>query len=189
MNDADRAIGAAIEHYGIPLATAKPGDVVVAHSTGIIGWLIRFGTHSHWNHVAVLTAVGDTPEDSEVVQAEAHGVELAKLSSVAPGGSWAILPCPAGVNRRKVVSAAKGMLRERYAFLTIASIAMKIVARWLHVPFRFAVRDTSTLICSAVGAISLLAGGWLRALGFSDLYQVTPAQIAVALVAEAAKKA
>ena len=73
------------------------------------------------------------------------------------------------------------MLRTKYAFVSCVSIAMGIIARLLHIPLRFAVRDTSTLICSAVGAIALLAGGWLPVLGFSDIYQTTPAQLVVAL--------
>lgn len=53
--------------------------------------------------------------------------------------------------------------------------------RNVHWPLRFVVPRTSTIICSAVAALALLAGGWLKQ--WPDLYQVTPARLAEALTA------
>lgn len=161
----------------IPLTQAQPGDIGVAHSKGIIGRLIRLATHSRWNHVFVVVDVpaNPTPQAVTVIQAEAHGVLTSRLSDVAPHGYYAILPCPPGVDRTKVVAEAKALRRTKYAFVSIASIAFNLVP-W---PIRLDVREDSTLICSAVGAFALLAGGWLQQ--FPDMYTVTPAQLAAAL--------
>ena len=179
MSLADEAIRTVLDKQGLPLSAVQPGDIGCAHSTGILGWLIRFGTRSTWNHSFVVVDVpaSPTPETITVVQAEAHGVELAKLSDVAPGGTYAILPCPVGVDRAIVVREARALLREKYAFISIASIALKIIATALHIPFRLAIRDQSTLTCSAVVALSLFNGGW--SMNVPDLYQCTPAEIAI----------
>ena len=102
----------------------------------------------------------------------------AKLSDVAPGGSYAILSCPKGVERELVVAEAQKLLRDKYAFISIASIAFNLL---LPLPIRLNVYENGTLICSAVTALALLAGGWLHQ--WPDLYQVTPAQIGTALCA------
>ena len=66
----------------------------------------------------------------------------------------------------------------------MASIGIGIIAKALHIPFRLAIRDTSTLICSAVVALSLFNAGWKT--NEPDLYSVTPASIAMDVGASAA---
>lgn len=174
----DEAIGLTLKQYGLDLSKVQAGDVGVAHSTGFLGWLIRFGTRSTYNHAFVVVDPGEhTPETIQVVQAEAHGVELTTLNLVAPGGSYAILPCPVGVDREIVVREAKALLRTKYAFVSCVSVGFGILMHALHIPFRLAVRDTSTLICSAVLYLALFNGGWDW--NVPDAYNVTPAQIAV----------
>lgn len=182
MRKRDAAIGAKLDARALPLADIQPGDIGVAHSKGIIGWLIRLGTRSYWNHSFVVVDAGKhTPETIIVVQAEAHGVEYARLADVAVGGSWAILPCPAGVDPDRVVDQADDFVGWDYAFVVIASLSINIVLPFL----RLQVQRSGTLICSAVSALSLHAGGYLER-PWTDLYAVTPAQIAVALSAPAA---
>lgn len=179
MRKRDAAIGAQVNANALDLADVRPGDIGVAHSRGLIGWLIRLGTRSHWNHSFVVVEVGDhTPDTVTVVQAEAHGVEYAKLSEVAPGGSWAILRCPLGTDPDMVVEQAHGFVGWDYAFIVIGSLVVNIILPFL----RLQVQRSGTLICSAVSALSLHAGGYLDA-SWTDLYAVTPAQIAIALSA------
>lgn len=181
MRKRDVAIAEAVNKAALDLPDVQPGDIGVAHSKGIIGWLIRVGTRSHWNHSFVVVEVnGPDPKDIVVVQAEAHGVEYATLDKVAPGGSYAILPCPTGVNRSLVVAQAEAYVKDAYAFIMIASIAMNILIPFLHL---YTMR-ANTLICSAVSALSLHAGGHIYK-PWGDLYSVTPAQIATALSAPA----
>lgn len=158
----------------LPIA-AKPGDIFIAHSKGILAWLIRVGTRSKWNHAGVIVKAGIDPL---VVQAEARGVsEPVPFSTVAPGGYTAILPCPAGVDHWSVAEFALGQSGTPYGFLTIASIVLTIVTP-VFIHFNF--RRGDTFICSALVAFALLAGGWLHK--WTDYYQVTPAQLALALV-------
>ena len=72
------------------------GDLVFAHSKGVIGWAIRFGEHgSEWNHVAVLNE--ETADGWTIYQAESKGVTADKLlDSVAPGGNYIIVSLPEG---------------------------------------------------------------------------------------------
>jgi len=67
--------------------------------------------------------------------------------------------------------------REEYGFLTILSIAVTLLSpRFLRVDFR----RQGTLICSALVALSLHAGGWLARVG--DFYQVSPGSLEQLLV-------
>ena len=172
-----RTLSANLSLAALPLDKIQVGDIGIAHTSGVLGWLIRLGTRSKWNHafVVVYVPMDPTPETIIVVQAQAKGVVYAKLSDVAPGGEYAILPCPDGVDRELVVAMAKTLLREKYAFVSIASIAFN----FLPLPIRLDVHQNGTLICSAVVALCLLAGGWLHP--WPDLYSVTPANIATVL--------
>jgi len=163
----------------------KPGDLVFAHSTGILGRIIRMGERirfkegSHWNHVAIV----DRPlEDGDftIIQAEARGVTSDKrLSSIAPGGEFRIVRLPAGVSRSKVLQFAHAQVGSRYGFLTIFSIAIDILTPFWVPSFR----TRNSWICSAVAQESLRCGGWLHSWG--DVYLVTPSDLFMALTGEA----
>lgn len=153
--------------------THQAGDLVFCHSSGIVGRAIRLAERLRWrpgsfyNHVALLSeAVGD---DWRVIQAEGKGVtDTALLSSVVPGGTYAVFTCPA--DRAKVLEFAHAQVGRRYGFLTIASIVVTLLS-----PQFLNVMLPDTWICSAVAAESLRAGGWLR--NWDDIYQVSPAQL------------
>ncbi len=163
-------VGTAPAH--LSLSTALPGDVVLAHTRGLFGWLVRFGTHSRWSHAALIEAVGATPEQTWVIQAEAKGVTRATLDQVAPGGYYVIVPAPKGLDRQRMVAWARTRVGEEYGYLTVLSIAITLVTPWfLRVDFR----RQGSLICSALVALSLHAGGWLAHVG--DFYQVSPADL------------
>lgn len=187
----DVAIADLVDAYKLTLDKVQAGDIGVAHSKGFLGWLIRIGTGSYWNHAFGVVDPGDgTPETIQVIQAEAHGVELTTLDKVAPGGEVNILSCPTGVSRPIVVRELKALLRTKYAFVTDFCIGVSIIAKKLHIPLRFTVRENSTLICSAVVTLALFNAGYNT--NPPDLYSVTPAEVAMELgssAALAAKKA
>ena len=161
----------------LDLASALPGDVVLAHTRGLFGRLIRFGTRSAWSHAAIIEMVGATPERTWVIQAEAKGVTRATLDQVAPGGYYAIVAAPNGLDRQRCLEWARSRVGEEYGFLTILSIALTLLSpRFLRVDFR----RQGTLICSALVALSLHAGGWLARVG--DFYQVSPGSLEQLLV-------
>lgn len=161
----------------------EPGDLVFCHSKGVIGKAIRLGEWlrfrrgSHYNHVAILDQpVSGTTDDWWVIQAEARGVsETGKLSDIAPGGSYTVVPLPKGVDSLQVLDFASAQVGRPYGFVTIASIVVSLL-----LPKFINIMLPDTWICSAVAAESLRAGGWLH--NWADVYQVTPAQLWDALV-------
>lgn len=177
----------------IPPETAEPGDLVFCHSAGVVGAGIRLAeffrrdwyesklgiTRSErpgdfWNHVAVLTQVVGTPDNWMVIQAEGKGVAAAKLGTVAPGGKYEIVRLPKGLDPGKVVRFMNAQTGSHYGFVTIASILVTLLT-----PRFFNVMLPGTWICSAVAGEALRFGGWLH--DWSDVYQVTPAQLWMAL--------
>ena len=155
-----------------------PGDLVFAHSKGLIARAIRFaerhdnGKDAKWNHVAVL----DRIEGGEwlIIQAEAKGVtNHHTLLSIAPGGVYQIVPLPADVDRDKFLEFARSQVGKKYGFLTIVSCALD-----MYLPDSVCLRKSGTWICSGLVAGALWFGGFKKAFAWPDLYTVTPSQIA-----------
>ena len=152
-----------------------PGDLVFAHSSGIIGRAIRLAERVRWrggdayNHVAVVAEADGT--DWRVIQAEARGVtSTGLLSTITPGGTHKVVQLPAGVDPARVLAFAHAQVGRRYGFLTIVSIVVTLFA-----PKFVNVMLPDTWICSAVAAEALRYGGWLH--NWDDVYQVSPAQL------------
>ena len=157
------------------------GSLVFCHSKGFVGGSIRWceklrrdwaktneKTGAKYNHVAILDRIVDG--EWTVIQAEGKGVTGgAELSSVAPGGSYAIVPLPAGVDQEKVLAFARSQVGYKYGFITVASIFLTLFTpRFINVMLPY------TWICSAVGMESWRAGGFVHQ--WPDVYQVSPAQ-------------
>jgi len=157
----------------------KAGDLVLCHSTGILGRAIRIAEKrlqnsqfSEWNHIAIL----DREVDGEwyVIQAEAHGVTNdKKLSSVAPGGRYEVITLPAGVDVDKVLTFARAQVGDAYSWLSILSCAFDM---WL--PQAICFRRGDTWICSGLAAAALWFGGFEKMVHLNDVYTCTPAEIA-----------
>ena len=157
--------------------TPVPGDIVFAHSNGLMGRAIRFGEMlrwrkgSHWNHACVVSRV-EQDGTAYVIQADIRGVNEARLDSV---GQYVIIELPARVNRNKVLAFTKAQVGSKYGILSILSIVFDILSpNWFP-----SVRMPRTWICSAVTGEALRYGGWLQ--NWDDLYCVTPAQLFDAL--------
>ena len=154
-----------------------PGDIVFAHSNGIMGRAIRFGEFlrwrkgSHWNHACVVSRV-DKDGVAYVIQADIKGVNEARLDSV---GQYVIIELPARVNRNKVLSFTKAQVGSKYGILSILSIVTDIITpNWFP-----SMRRKNSWICSAVTGEALRYGGWLH--NWADIYTDTPAQLFDAL--------
>lgn len=174
------------------LADAQPGDLIAFETRGIFGRLIQLGQwlkrsdrrYRRYHHIAVLVdQVANTPHGPAdpanwlAVQA-ARRVDVAHVDEIARGCPFTVFACPKGVARSKVVVQADKFVGIEYGVLTIVSIALNILTpRFLRVSFRAG--GDPTLICSALGALCLHAGGWLHE--WPDFYQVTPADLVGAL--------
>jgi len=163
----------------------QPGDLVFVHSDDFVSRVIRFGQRlrsgwsagAFWNHVAILDEqVGTT---WTVIQATGHGVtQGSTLAQVDPHGTRRIVRLPPGVDRGKLVAFARDQVSDDYGFLTIASIAFNLLTpQFMHLDFR----RGGTWICSALAAGALLAGGWWPDPMWRSVYEVTPAQLFLAL--------
>jgi len=157
------------------------GDIVFAHSNGVMGKAIRFGerlrwgeTPSYWNHVAIVSRV-DEDGTAYVTQAEPRGVTNDKsLDSV---GTYRLVSLPEGVSREKVLRFAHQEVGSRYGWMSIASIALDIATpNWFP-----STRRSNTWVCSALVAEALRAGGVI--FSWADIYCVTPAQLFARLTA------
>lgn len=153
----------------------QPGDLVLAHSRGLFGRLIRIGEAFHWrpgrkwNHAAIVVSNG--PGGVEVVQMSRRCVRI-PLSEVAPGGQVQVRPCPKGVNPVFAVRYALAQLGTAYGVLTILCIAVNLLTpQFLRIDFR----RPGTLICSGLVARSYEHGAWSCPY---DPFQISPAQLA-----------
>ena len=152
-----------------------PGDIVFAHSNGIVGRAIRFAERlrwrkgSHWNHACIISRVDDKGV-AYVIQADIRGVTEALLGSV---GEYTLLEPPC--DRAKVLEFTNKQVGSKYGLLSIVSIIIDILTpEWFP-----AIRRDDTWICSAVTGEALRYAGWLQPWG--DIYTVTPSQLWSAL--------
>lgn len=168
----------------MPAVTPQPGTIGFTHSSGIQGKLIRFGewlrfrTGSFWNHVFIVSDETDEHGEPLVIQAIAKGVNGSfPLATVAPGGSYELVVTPADVNPAKVLAFAKSQIGQEYGWISIISIALRILLpKWLPLP---SMRSTATWICSALGGESLRCGGYVHS--WPDVYSVVPSELYAAL--------
>ena len=161
----------------------QPGDIIFAHSKGVISRAIRIGEWlrwrkgSHYNHVAIVDRV--VKDVVYVIQAESRGVTgknhfQRTLDQVCPGGEYTVMKPPSRVSRVKILSFAREQVGSKYGFFTIASLVINIITpQWMT--FRW----SDSWICSAVTGEALRYAGWLHQ--WPDVYQVTPAQLYLAL--------
>lgn len=165
------------------LEKMKPGDLVLCHSAGILGRAIRIAErrlqdsrYAEWNHVAILDRLVDG--DWYVIQAEAKGVTNdKKLTSVAPGGRFEIIPLPLKADRMKLLTFARAQVGDKYSWLSIFSAAFDM---WL--PDAICLRKGDTWICSGLVAGALWFAGFEPLMKLNDVYTCTPAEIAQACV-------
>jgi hypothetical protein len=157
----------------------ESGDLVFFHTTGLMGASIRFGQRkvkafkgtAKWNHVGILDEkFGD---DWSVIQAEPRGVTKDKLlSQVALGGSYEVVPLPAGLDRVKFINYLRVQVSDRYSFLTIFSCVADIL-----LPDAICLRRNFSWICSGLAAAALMFAGFPAAADWGDVYTVMPAEL------------
>ncbi len=129
-----------------------PGDIGATTGTAFLSRLIQFGQHLHgdaywkWNHIFVVVG-----PNGETVEALGKGVVR---SNVANHGEQLNVGCPEGVDRTKVCEYALSRLGTEYGYFDDFLLGVDCLAH-----AHFAWRGDS-LICSELGALSLVAGGW-----------------------------
>ena len=161
----------------------NPGDIVLCHSTGVVGRAIRWAQRrdysevfSQYNHVAIIDRIEDGV--AYIIQAEAAGVTNDKtLESVAPGGSYRIIPLPEVINCDEFLEFARSQVGALYGFTTIVSCALDVL-----LPESICLRKYGTWICSGLVAAALMYAGFKPVQGWGDIYTVFPSEIAKELL-------
>ena len=162
----------------------EPGSIGFCHGTGFLSRVIRLGermrfrTGSFWNHVFIVSDEINVNGEQLVIQALGSGVDGSKpLTSVASGGRYEIVVLPEHVETDDVVAFAKAQIGDSYGWLSIFGTALRIIMpRWFPLPY---LRTGSTWYCSALGAESARAGGWIHK--WPDIYNVVPSELYAAL--------
>ena len=154
-----------------------PGDFILVSTQGILAKCIRFGQFlryhgkmrpfAHWNHAALII-----DEDGTLIEAVGRGVITGHISEYQGVEYYYVSTKLNKQSRDQIVAAGRSFLKDKYAFLTIASIALELVT---GIKLQFT--NGNTMICSAVVAQSLWAGGVI----FNENpYQMMPADLAAA---------
>jgi cell wall-associated NlpC family hydrolase len=145
------------------------GDYGVVRTSGWGAALIRFGTHSNYNHAFVYVG------DGQIVEAEPQG---ARLGSVTEYGNvlWSRVPLD-GPQRGAIAAIARKMIGTPYNWVDIAALTLACLGLKLP-PVMDRVRDDRQLICSQlVDRAYELAGVHLFKDGRPD-EAVTPGDLA-----------
>ena len=138
-----------------------------------IGEAMRLKTGKQWNHMFLVSDEVDVDGTPLVIQATLKGVtDTERLDSVAPGGTYTLVPTPEGVDPTQTLAFAKAQVGIEYGFWTIIAISLDIVT-WQWFPSFRGARKQSW-ICSALVCEALRFGGWLHP--WVSIYTVTPAQ-------------
>jgi hypothetical protein len=168
------------------VTTMAPGDLCFCHGKGIVDWAIRaaewlrFRKGAKYNHVGMLVEyLGNG--DWSVIEAESPGIIMTTLSSLRAHGEVEIVPLPYPCQSDRAVNFMKYQIGEQYGFLTIASLIVSLI-----LPGSLSLYKPGTWICSAVIAEALRYGGWYCQ--WTNVYQVTPAQLYIAVTGRDNKK-
>lgn len=130
----------------------RAGDVGATTGKAFTSKLIQTGQRWHgdqfwkWNHIFVVV-----DDDGNTVEALGRGVARGHVSD---HGETLNLGCPAGVDRLKVCAFAVAHLRIEYGYTDVCLLGFDCLTH-----SRLCWRGDS-LICSELGALALIAGGW-----------------------------
>lgn len=118
--------------YARPVA--RPGDFLLTHSTGVYGFLIRFGEalryrgqnriFAHWSHAAIIV-----DESGSIIEALGGGVQERNLV-VYCKTEYVVVHLPSDTStsdRLQAVEFARFCLNEPYGWMTIASVALSLL--------------------------------------------------------------
>lgn len=133
------------------------GQFVVVSTNGWEAGVIQWGTHSHWNHAAVLTG-GDN--GWEIIEAE-PGKKGVRRSSLHKYSDYEISDLPlTEIEKERAVAAAEAQLGAQYNWFDIAAVAA--YSRGIPVvPFaKHRLESSKSRICSQVVAVSLTVAGY-----------------------------
>jgi hypothetical protein len=143
-----------------------PADFIVTHGSGLEDALIRFMTRSRWNHAALIAGA-----DGTIIEATGRGIKRDNIRKYRRRDYYLVRLEMEADDRAEAVAYANAMAdrHERYGYLTIFAIVLRIVTR-----LRLVIKVDGTLICSEFVARSLSQGGRIW---YKDTSLITPADL------------
>lgn len=154
-----------------------PGDFILVSTKGVLAKLIRFGQFiryhgsmrpfSRWNHTAIVIS-----ENGDIIEAVGRGVIISNIHEYDDVEYHYVSSNLNKQSRDQVVAAAHSFLKDKYSWVTIISIGIELLTG-----IKIQITRANTMICSAVVAQSLWAGGIIFD---SNTYQMMPADLACA---------
>jgi len=152
-----------------------PGDFILVSTKGVLAKFIRFGQFiryhgkmkpfAHWNHAAMVIN-----ENGDIVEAVGRGVVISNISEYTNQEYYYVSTKLNKQSRDQTIAACNSFVKDKYGWLTILSIALEL-ATGIKMQFT----NSNTMICSAVVAQSLWAGGVVFD---RNPYQMMPADLA-----------
>lgn len=151
------AVGAPVAGVVADKPSARVGDFLLTHSTGIYGVLVRFGEalrywgadapFAHWSHAAIFV-----DDDGGLVEALGGGVQKRNIS-VYSNTEYVVVHLPestARTDRQQAVAFADHCLNDKYGWLTIVSVGLSLLTGG-----KFGFGIDGQQICSALVARAL----------------------------------
>jgi len=143
----------------VPDPGYAPGDVGLAHGSGLVDGAIRFAetlrygrgsAEARWNHAFMIVS-----SSGNLIQAEGHGVVRGTMASDYGHGDFVVLrpPYPSW-GAERAVAAMEALLHDEYGYLEIVSEALSFL---LQTKLRFAIEGQQ--ICSGAVSFALDQGG------------------------------
>lgn len=144
----------------------KPGNFILTHGDDLFDKLIQIFTMSEWNHTALITAA-----DGTITELTSSGIQKNNIAKYHLQEIYIVDIAMDEKDRKQIIDFAEVMLKrhDTYGFLTIASIAFKIITK-----SRFIIKLDGTLICSEFVARALSQGGIIWE---TDPSLITPADL------------
>ena len=155
----------------------QPGDFILTHSKAIPGKVIRAGEFiryhgsmrdfSHWNHSALIIDNKGT-----LIEAVGRGVSYGHIDEYKDVEYYLVSTNLNEQSQKQAVDAATSFLNDKYGWTTIISLTIELLT---GIKIQFS--SSNSIICSALVAMSLWAGGYVFD---RNPLQMMPADLAAA---------
>ena len=131
------------------------GDYGVIKTNGWMGWLIRVGTASRWNHAFIYIGHG------QIVEANPKGVEISDVSKYDTVGeiAWNKHEKLTSAQRLKIITRAQDFVGSSYGFTQILIIAFRAIGLKILPTLRKVAENKESVICSQLVAWSYSVAG------------------------------
>ena len=127
--------------------TPAIGNFGIVKTNGFAGFLIRLGTFSRWNHAFIYLG------DGNIIEARPTGVRISNISEY-KNIAWNKHEDLTEEQRQQIVQTALLHKKDKYAFIDILVIAIRILGLKMRIPLVYSLAKREGVICSELVALS-----------------------------------